>query len=71
MQSRKIICETTVVYVVENILAEIVININLGVNKLVQCVGPLRPSQSSQGLKFYCHAGVKVQVNVRDLLALW
>ena len=69
MQSRKIICETTVVYVVENILAEIVIN--LGVNKLVQCVGRLRPSQSSQGLKFYCHAGVKVQVNVRDLLALW
>lgn len=65
MQLRKIVCETTVVYVVENILAEIVIN--LGVNKLVR----LRPSQSSQGLKFYCHAGVKVQVNVRDLLALW
>lgn len=67
------IFEITVVYVVRNILAQIVIN--QGVDKLWYLLyrSMFWPTASTpaQGLKFNCHAGFKVQVNVKDMLASW
>jgi len=74
MQSRKIICNITVVYVVGNILAQIVIN--LGVNKLRYLLyRSMRRLTASvpQGLKFKlsckgqgtrkCHRYIGIVVN--------
>jgi len=73
MQSRKVICNITIVYAVGSILAQFVIN--LGVNKLrYSLYGSMRPRTFVPELpgipRDYTYCQAKVKVQSREMFAL-